>query len=65
VRVFRPGSDNGYGLKVFAFLKLAGSPFAREHIFNASTAPRGQIPTVKANVSRAFYQNSLAQPDYL
>src|SRR5262249_9744984 len=36
--------NNGYGLKVFAFLRLAGVPFVHEHIFDASKAPRGQLP---------------------
>lgn len=38
--------NNGYGLKVFAFLKLAGVPFVHEHIFDASAAPRGQLPYI-------------------
>jgi len=38
--------NNGYGLKVFAFLKLAGVPFRHEHIFDASAAPRGQLPYI-------------------
>ena len=38
--------NNGYGLKVFAFLKLAGVPFKHEHIFDASAAPRGQLPYI-------------------
>src|ERR1700749_132145 len=38
--------NNGYGLKVFAFLKLAGVPFVHEHIFDASRAPRGQLPYI-------------------
>jgi len=33
-------------LKVFAFLKLAGLPFRHEHIFDASKAPRGQLPYI-------------------
>jgi hypothetical protein len=28
-----------YGLKVFAFLKLAGLPFTHKHVFDASAAP--------------------------
>ena len=36
--------NNGYGLKVFAFLRLAGLPFAHEHLFDASSAPRAQLP---------------------
>ncbi len=38
--------NNGYGLKVFAFLRLARLPFAHEHIFDASAAPRGQLPYI-------------------
>src|SRR5437764_7100084 len=38
--------NNGYGLKVYAFLKLAGLPFVHEHIFDASKAPRGQLPYI-------------------
>ena len=39
-------SYNGYGLKVYAFLKLAWVPFVHEHIFDASKAPRGQLPYI-------------------
>jgi hypothetical protein len=38
--------NNGYGLKVFAFLKLADVPFRHEHIFDASKAPRAQLPYI-------------------
>ena len=38
--------NNGYGLKVFAFMRLAGLPFTHEHIFDASAAPRGQLPYI-------------------
>ena len=38
--------NNGYGLKVFAFMRLAGVPFSHEHIFDASAAPRGQLPYI-------------------
>jgi hypothetical protein len=38
--------NNGYGLKVFAFLRLAGVVFTHEHIFDASPAPRGQLPYI-------------------
>jgi glutathione S-transferase len=44
--LFGVADNNGYGLKVFAFLKLAGVPFKHEHIFDASAAPRGQLPYV-------------------
>jgi hypothetical protein len=38
--------NNGYGLKVYAFLKLTGVPFTHEHIFDASKAPREQLPYI-------------------
>jgi glutathione S-transferase len=44
--LFGVADNNGYGLKVFAFLRLAGVPFVHEHIFDASKAPRGQLPYV-------------------
>jgi len=42
--LFGVADNNGYGLKVFAFLRLNGVPFRHEHIFDASAAPRGQLP---------------------
>ncbi len=36
--------NNPFGLKVYAFLKLCGLPFRHEHIFDASKAPRSQLP---------------------
>jgi glutathione S-transferase len=44
--LFGVADNNGYGLKVFAFLRLAGIPFVHEHIFDASKAPRGQLPYI-------------------
>jgi glutathione S-transferase len=44
--LFGVADNNGYGLKVFAFLKLAGLPFAHDHILDASKAPRGQLPYI-------------------
>jgi glutathione S-transferase len=38
--------NNGYGLKVYAFLKLVGLPFTHLHTFDASAAPRGQLPYI-------------------
>ena len=38
--------NNGYGLKVFALLRLAGVVFTQEHVFDASAAPRGQLPYI-------------------
>jgi glutathione S-transferase len=44
--LFGVADNNGYGLKVFAFLKLAGVPFVHEHLFDASAAPRSQLPYI-------------------
>ena len=44
--LFGVADNNGYGLKVFAFLRFAGLPFAHEHLFDASAAPRRQLPYV-------------------
>ncbi|MBR0795110.1 glutathione S-transferase family protein [Bradyrhizobium jicamae] len=44
--LFGVADNNGYGLKVYAFLKLAGLPFQHAHIFDASQAPRGQLPYI-------------------
>src|SRR6516164_5148453 len=44
--LFGVADNNGYGLKVYAFLKLAGVPFRHEHIFDASKAPRSQLPYI-------------------
>jgi Glutathione S-transferase N-terminal domain len=41
--LFGVADNNGYGLKVFAFMRLAGVAFRHEHIFDASAAPRGQL----------------------
>ena len=44
--LFGVADNNGYGLKVFAFLKLAGLSFVHQHIFDASAAPRAQLPYI-------------------
>jgi glutathione S-transferase len=44
--LFGVADNNGYGLKVFAFMRLAGVPFRHEHLFDASAAPRGQLPYI-------------------
>jgi len=44
--LFGVADNNGYGLKVFAFMRLAGVAFVHEHIFDASAAPRGQLPYI-------------------
>lgn len=44
--LFGLADNNGYGLKVFAFLKLAGLGFVHEHTVDASAAPRQQLPYI-------------------
>jgi glutathione S-transferase len=44
--LFGVADNNGYGLKVFAFMRLVRLPFTHEHIFDASAAPRGQLPYI-------------------
>ncbi len=44
--LFGVADNNPFGLKVYAFLKLSGLAFRHEHIFDASTAPRGQLPYI-------------------
>src|SRR5690242_16049702 len=44
--LFGVADNNGYGLKVFAFLRLVGLAFVHKHIFDASEAPRGQLPYI-------------------
>ena len=45
-KLFGVADNNGYGLKVFAFLRLADVPFRHEHLFDASAAPRQQLPYI-------------------
>jgi glutathione S-transferase len=44
--LFGVADNNPYGLKVFAFLRLCDLPFHHEHVFDASSAPRGQLPYI-------------------
>lgn len=44
--LFGVADNNGYGLKVFAFLRLAGVPFVHRHVFDAAGAPRVQLPYI-------------------
>jgi glutathione S-transferase len=44
--LFGVADNNGYGLKVFAVLRLCDVPFRHEHIVDASSAPRGQLPYI-------------------
>src|SRR5260370_1580410 len=45
-KLYGVADNNGYGLKVFAFLRLTGIAFQHEQIFDASAAPRGQLPYI-------------------
>lgn len=45
--LFGVADNNGYGLKVFAFLRLAGLPFEHRHVVDVSAAPRGQLPYIE------------------
>jgi glutathione S-transferase len=42
--LFGLADNNPFGLKVFAFMKLARLQFRHEHILDAKAAPRGQLP---------------------
>jgi glutathione S-transferase len=42
--LFGVADNNPFGLKVYVYLKLCGLAFRHEHIFDASKAPRGQLP---------------------
>lgn len=44
--LFGVADNNGYGLKVFAYLRLTGLPFEHRHVFDAASAPRGQLPYI-------------------
>ena len=44
--LFGVADNNGYGLKVYAFLRLTGVPFTHHYVFDASAAPRGQLPYI-------------------
>jgi hypothetical protein len=57
--LFGVADNNGYGLKVFAFLKLTGVPITHKHIFDASAAPRGQLPYI-VDDGEAIVGNTLA-----
>lgn len=36
--LFGVADNNGYGLKVYAFMRLTGLPFHHAHVFDASRA---------------------------
>jgi glutathione S-transferase len=45
--LFGLADNNPYGLKIYAFLRLCDLPFAHQHVFDASKAPRGQLPYIE------------------
>ena len=52
--LFGVADNNGYGLKVFAFMRLVGIAFVHEHIFDASAARRWtRASATSASSSRA------------
>jgi glutathione S-transferase len=60
--LFGVADNNGYGLKVFAFLRLANVPFVHEHIFDASSAPRGQLPYIVDDGETVGDSNAIMAP---
>jgi len=44
--LFTVADNNPFGLKTFAFLKLARLEFAHAHVFDAKAAPRAQLPYI-------------------
>src|ERR1700744_4607996 len=42
--LFGVAENNPYGIKIFAFLKLCHLAFEHRHVFDASQAPRAQLP---------------------
>ena len=45
--LFGAADNNPYGLKVHAFLRLCGVGFRQVPIFDATAAPRGQLPYIE------------------
>ena len=50
--LFGLADNNPYGLKIFTFLKLVGLPFHHQHLFDASQAPRSQLPYIEDDDER-------------
>jgi len=50
--LYSVADNNPCGLKIYAFLKLAGLEFRHEHILDASSAPRGQLPYIAGRSTR-------------
>ena len=58
--LFGVADNNAFGLKVFAVLRLCNVPFRHEHILDASSAPRSQLPFIaEARRSATATQSSL------
>ena len=55
--LFGVADNNGYGLKVFAFLKLAGVPFTHEHVFDASAAHAAATASARTAQARPHVRN--------
>ena len=66
--LFGVADNNGYGLKVFAFLRLNGVPFRHEHVFDASAAPRGQLPYLVDDgetIGEVMFRGNIVMKGYL
>ena len=50
--LYSVADNNPYGLKIFAFLKLVRLPFRHCHLFDASEAPRKQLPYIEDDGKR-------------
>jgi glutathione S-transferase len=45
--LFGVADNNPFGLKVYAFMRLAGLEFEHRHVLDPSAAPRGQLPYLR------------------
>jgi hypothetical protein len=50
--LFGVADNNGYGLKVFAFLRLAGVPFRHEHTYRRVGGAARPTALYRASLSR-------------
>jgi hypothetical protein len=51
--LFGVADNNGYGLKVFAFMRLAGLPFTHQHIFGHRRRRAGSCLTSSTTAQRS------------
>ena len=51
--LFGVADNNGYGLKVFAFLRLAGMPFTHQHISTLPPRPAASFPISTTTARRS------------